>query len=155
VVEEHSNQVFTADNFFEIAKAYPFGMSKIGGEMIVRDPMFLGENQSMICAGEVPKGCFVEILHGDIESLVSAAKSAKTTAKESFQPTENTVMILIDCISRVLVMGDQFQEELAAVREDGTPLFGALTIGEIANNSDTCLEFHNKTAVVGFFERPL
>jgi hypothetical protein len=55
---------------------------------------------------------------------------------------------VIDCISRSLFLGTDFQRELAAI-DDGLPMVGALTLGEIANSGRDFLEFYNKTAVVG------
>jgi hypothetical protein len=52
-----------------------------------------------------------------------------------------------DCISRALFLEDRLGEELAAAAGGGD-LFGAMTLGEIANSSRAYLEFYNKTAVV-------
>jgi hypothetical protein len=43
---------------------------------------------------------------------------------------------------------DSFQEELKAVKTPNKALFGALTLGEVANSGSDYLEFYNKTAVV-------
>ena len=59
-----------------------------------------------------------------------------------------SAVFFIDCISRVLFLKDRFPEEIHAVRHKGLPLFGACTIGEIANSGKDYLEFYNKTAVV-------
>ena len=63
----------------------------------------------------------------------------------------NGFHMFIDCISRVLFLEKDFEKELAAVYDPKYPLFGALTIGEIANNKHDYLEFYNKTSVVGSF----
>jgi hypothetical protein len=54
-------------------------------------------------------------------------------------------------VSRHLILGTSFEEELAAFREpmgQGVPLFGCLTYGEIAAFGREVPQFHNKTAVV-------
>jgi len=56
--------------------------------------------------------------------------------------------LVFDCISRALFLQDHFAQELAAVAQGQSPLFGALTIGEIANSGRSYLEFFNKTTVV-------
>ena len=58
-------------------------------------------------------------------------------------------IFLIDCISRALFLGDDFIDEIKAVSEANTPMIGALSLGEIANNGREYLEFYNKTCVVG------
>jgi len=56
--------------------------------------------------------------------------------------------LFIDCISRVLFLGDNFQEEINAILQYNQNLVGALSLGEIANTSKEYLEFYNKTSVV-------
>ena len=154
VVEENSGQVFKEDIFFDIAKGFPFGISKLGTEKVVRDPFVVGENGSLICVGEVPEGSYVHILKGDYSSLVSAAKNALTLGVEAFKPkAKDKATFFIDCISRVLFLEDRFTDELNAVYKESVPLIGALTVGEIANSGKDYLEFYNKTSVVGVLER--
>jgi len=152
VVETHSGKTFTDNNFFEIAKAYPFGIGKFDSEVVVRDPLFLGDKGAMICVGEVPEGSFVHILHGKNDSLIAAASLARTRAHEAYPSPTHSMTLLIDCISRVLFLEDAFNEEIAAIKEKEAVLVGALTLGEIANNGKDALEFYNKTSVVGLFE---
>jgi len=149
-VAAHCDCLPTPDNFFEIAKAYPFGIGKFGAEVVVRDPLMVGEGGALVCVGEIPEGSFVHILHGRPDSLVAAAGLAKQRAEASFPGQRADWLLLIDCISRVLFLADDFGRELAAIR-DHRPLIGALTIGEIANSGLDCLEFYNKTVVVGAF----
>ncbi|WP_417579070.1 FIST signal transduction protein [Nitrincola sp.] len=151
VVEAHSGQVFNADNFYDLAKFYPFGINKLDAEMIVRDPLMLSTDQAMVCVGEVPEGSFVRILNGTEESLLAAAAEACKRAQAAHrQQTDHPVQLgcFIDCISRVLFEGDHLKNEIAKVSGD-YPLFGALTLGEIANSGKDYLEFYNKTAVLG------
>lgn len=153
IVEKHSGKTFTNDNFFDIAKGYPFGISKLGAEKIVRDPISPGENDSIVCVGEVPQDVFVHILNGNTESLVNAAKKALSLAEEGFSPEiEQQVTFFMDCISRVLFLEDEFTKELSAVATPPVPLIGALTLGEIANSGKDYLEFYNKTSVLGVLQ---
>lgn len=146
VVEKHSGKIFREDNFFDIAKAYPFGVSKIGSEKVVRDPIATQDN-SLICVGAIKFGDYVDILHSNTHDLVEAASDAFIQAKKDYEEKEFT--IFIDCISRVLFMEDEFNLELDAVSKDSKNLIGAMTLGEIANTGKEYLEFYNKTAVVG------
>jgi hypothetical protein len=148
VVEAHSGRRFVDTDFFSLAKAYPFGIAKLESEMIVRDPL-TAQEQSLVCVGEVPQGSFVRVLNGDRESLLAAARQARAMASEQIDPSKAGAQFFIDCISRVLFLGDRFSDELDAVRSTSVPTFGALTLGEIANNGRDYLEFYNKTAVVG------
>ena len=102
---------------------------------------------TVICLGEN------HILKGEIDSLVDAAGCAyKDAAKDIESESENKSIVFIDCISRVLFLEDDFDEELNAVYKEGLPMIGALTLGEIANSGKDYLEFYNKTAVVSIIE---
>ena len=150
VVEEHTETELTAAGFFETAKAYPFGVARLDGEQIVRDPFEVTEGDGLNCFGNIPEGEFVHILEGEPESLINAARHAGREAREPDTPAEG--LFFFDCISRVLYLEDQFERELSAVEVDDTPMVGALTIGEIANDGYGHLDYYNKTAVIGAIE---
>lgn len=150
LVEAHSGQELREDNFFDLAKSYPFGIAKLGTEMIVRDPLKVVNGAELLCVGEVPEGCFVKLLNGTSDSLIEAAAAARDQAKDGFQHSGDTTGLFIDCISRVLFLGDKITQELQAVGRE-TPVFGAFTLGEIANSGHDYLEFYNKTSVLGLF----
>lgn len=153
VVDQFSKSKISKFNFFEIAKQFPFGISRLETEKIVRDPFSVGENNSLICVGEVPEGVFVDILKGNSGTLINAAKKAYLLAEQnSHFKTDKKFVLFMDCISRVLFLEDKFEKEIDAVYNSKYPLFGALTIGEIANNRKDYLEFYNKTAVIGVIE---
>ncbi len=147
VVEALSHEKITEENFFNIAKSYPLGINKLSGEMVVRDPIMI-EDDALICVGDVATNSFVSILNGSKESLINAAKEAK----EDAHLEQKHFTFFIDCISRVLFMGDSFHEELDALYDEEVYFIGALTLGEIANNKKHYLEFYNKTAVVANIE---
>lgn len=150
-VESDAGQAFSEDNFFAIAKGYPFGINKLASEVVVRDPLMLDDTQAMVCVGEVPEGSFVRILKGSSESLIAAAGEAASLASKDWQTTQGQPPQLgcfIDCISRVLFMEDAILREFKQVSGD-YPLVGAMTLGEIANTGKDYLEFYNKTAVLG------
>jgi hypothetical protein len=151
VVEKASQKRFTDSNFFDISKSYPFGINKLSGEMVVRDPIVL-QDKALICVGEGPENTFVNILEGEKSSLISAAKEAYDESIDSLESDVKTFTLFIDCISRVLFLEDAFDDEIQAVYDKESTLVGALTLGEIANNKRHYLEFYNKTAVIAKIE---
>lgn len=153
-VEALSQKSFSENAFFDIAKGYPFGIYKMGADFVVRDPIGVHEDKGMICVGEMPENAFVHILTGDKQSLIEGAIQAKENALASYQLVHGPfdekkphLTLFIDCISRVLFLGDAFQEELDAVASQD--MVGALTLGELANTGQAYLELYNKTSVVG------
>lgn len=154
IVEAHSGKTFGGGNFFDIAKSYPFGISRLDSEDIVRGPFCAGADKSLACIGEVPQGALVSILKGDESSLIRAAVDAQEHALKAF-PTgcETGIEIFIDCIARALFLGDRFNEEIESVKQGNRPLVGACSIGQIANCGTEYLEFYNKAAVVAMLEQ--
>ncbi len=150
VVEANTGQVLNEANFFSIAKGFPLGISKLETEKVIRDPFKIVNGNQIKCIGEIQPGAFVSVMKGEVDSLVAAAKNALWIAQHDFRrETGGKVVLFMDCISRVLFLEDNFQQELNEVNQGNIPLIGALTIGEIANNGKDYLEFYNKTAVVG------
>jgi len=153
VVEAHSGTPFVSLPFFDIAKAYPFGIAKMGSERVVRDPLTLDGDQNLICVGEVPEGAYVDILHAKPDDLIRAAGLALVRARNNFPSSAKPGLgLFMDCMSRVMFLGDDFSAELEAVSIPGLEIVGACTIGEIANSGQDYLEFYNKTSVMAFLE---
>jgi hypothetical protein len=149
VLADENGVEITQENFFDVAKAFPFGINRLGSEKIIRDPISVTENGDLVCVGEIPDGSFVDVMTGDTKSLVQAAAAALKQGKSSCKAqSANATTFFIDCISRVLFLEDEFKQELDAVYDETMPLVGALTLGEIANSGDGYLEFYNKTAVI-------
>lgn len=152
----------TRERFFEVAKAYPFGISRMEQELVVRDPFSVNDRGALVCVGSVPRGAFVHVLKGDEDSLIAAAGDARErstinrerlAARRAPDHVERpTTRFFFDCISRVLFLGERFSEELRAVHHGSSALVGVCSIGEVANNGDSFLEFYNKTAVVADIE---
>lgn len=150
IVENHSGREFNESNFFQIAKSYPLGVSKIDGEQIVRDPIMRKEG-SLLIIDAIEEGEYISVLHGDIDSLLAGAKKAKEFALSKQDNSMNLSRIFcIDCISRALFMQSDFNKELEIIAEN-TEVNGILSIGEIANSKDSFLEIYNKTIVVGIW----
>jgi len=147
VVDQHTYEPINENNFFNISKSFPFGINTLSDEKIVRDPIILNGTE-MVCVGNVEEGIYVDILQGNKDELVKAAKDAADISQENMH-FENDFTLFIDCISRVLFLEEDFDNEIKAVYRDNIPLVGALTFGEIANSGRDYLEFYNKTSVVG------
>jgi hypothetical protein len=149
IIEEHTGKNFDFGDFFNATKSYPFGIQKLNDEMIVRDP-FQTQEERIFLLDDIEEGSFVQVLYGDLDSLIDGAGEAREAATKTNSTRGNT--LIIDCISRVLFMGDHLEHELRALDPQANA-FGALTLGEIANSGDSYLDVYNKTAVVGIIEQ--
>jgi hypothetical protein len=151
VVEADSGRSFSDTEFFALAKAYPFGLDRLKNKVVVRDPLFLNGNR-LVCVGEVPVNHLVYILKGDVENLLEASRQCARDVGQA----RASLALLFDCISRSLFLQDRFPEEIANISAslpEGVPLVGALSLGEIADTGNICLELFNKTIVLGVLGR--
>ncbi len=148
-ISKHSNKYITENNFFEIAKSYPFGITKFDSECIVRDPIKV-TNEIIECVGVIKTGIYVNILHGDCQMLLDAAEQAIKKALYGIDQNVIEFTFIVDCISRSLFLEKEFIKELNSIKTNikSVPLFGVLSIGEIANNGKEYMDFYNKTIVI-------
>jgi len=156
-VEEHAKATFNDHNFFDIAKGYPFGIVKDNSKsIVVRDPLKVNEDNELVCVGELENNMLVNILNGNNNSLINAAKEA--CEESAFNSGKPNKAIVINCISRVLFLEGEFSKELEIInttiqeKHPNISVSGALTLGEISSSGQGFLEFYNKTVVVGLFE---
>ena len=115
-----------------------------------RAPLSVGDDGSLSCAAEVPKGAGVCILDGSRRDLVAAARRAALEARERLGGARPAGVLLFDCICRGAILGEDFDQEVRAIRDvfPGVPMAGFLTYGEIARYSGRLDGWHNTTAVV-------
>ena len=146
ILSEHCGKEVEKSDLAQMFGSYPFGIAKLDAEMVVRDP-YKVEDEKLITLDMVEQGSYVTVLYGNLESLLSGADKARSLACDNIEKQSSTNIFLVDCISRVLFMGDKYEEELKCL-DPHKNSFGALTLGEIANNGDAYLEIYNKTAVV-------
>jgi hypothetical protein len=150
-VSRDQNKNFEAHNFFESSKSYPFGIYRENEEDIVRDPISVTDQGGLVCVGEVPENALLHILKGEPANLIGAAQKAAEEVR--LKNKDNKQVFLVDCISRVIFLEDDFSKELEAARQGlkltvESDLEGILSLGEIASLGDGSLIFYNKTFVI-------
>lgn len=121
------------------------------GQLIrARAPLAVGEDGSLSCAADIPEGASVCILDGHRESMLAAARRAAEEAKATLQGAVPAGILLFDCVCRGMILKEDFQQEIDAVRSvfGDVPLAGFLTYGEIARYRGNMDGWHNTTAVV-------
>lgn len=149
VIQSKTNQILTQAVFFELAKSFPLGLITLEGELFVRDPIQTN-GAYLECVGNVPVNSMVYLLKGDPEKMILATQQTAQAVAEQGQPE---TLLLFDCISRDLFMGDAITSELQAIQHSfpDTCLVGAMTLGEIANTSCGSIRLLNKSTVLGAF----
>ena len=150
-----SGKQINPDNFFSIAKSYPFGITKEHSEYVVRDPLLVNKNGELVCVGEIVENTVLDILKGEPNTLINAAKKASLQAVGYGRKFSSA--LIFDCISRTLFLESDFNLELEGVIEvlkDNNcdlEIEGALSLGEISSAGQGFLEFFNKTFLISLF----
>jgi hypothetical protein len=111
---------------------------------------------SIMLAGEVKEGSFVRLMHAKTPSLVDGALRAGEDATAGLSPEvkqHTTLGILVSCVGRKAVMGDDANDEVAAVKEvfgDNSTLTGFYSYGEICpySQGNKVSALHNQTMTV-------
>lgn len=156
LVRCHAQEALSAADVFAMARSYPLGIARLDHGHIVRDPLYLTAESHLVCAGEVPQGAFLEVLHGSQESLLQAAATACAQARshaEEAWSAPPALCLAMDCISRSQFLGPGFDRELAVLHTPGVPMAGACSIGEIVNIGRRRLDFHNKACALAYLEQ--
>ncbi len=155
IIEQDAGIQLTADRLLDVAKSYPLGMLKYDGEIILRAPFNVGEENSLLLASEMPENSVLVVTKGYPDKLIAAAGIATEQAKIAFESKKKISpgkALIVDCIARALFLDDRFNDELKIIANKAGSdvfLFGFLSLGEIASTGDKYIELYNKTVVVG------
>ena len=138
----------TRDKFPEWGMRYPLGIPDIHGNYLIRDPISVNDDKSIDLVTEIPTNAVANIMEGNVTDLIETARTvAKLVSKKVAEPQ---LALIFDCISRYLLMGEEFEEELRAIRNAigmKVPILGALSFGEVGSYANVP-QFHNKTVTI-------
>jgi hypothetical protein len=128
----------------EPAPTRALGVASLTGDFVVRD-VLRASADGLSCVGEVPAYGRVYLLEGDAPQLVAAAAAGARSLEGMPGPR-----LILDCVSRVAVLGAAVNDELRALRGTARsgPAAGAWTVGEIAGGQGRPIAFLNKSLVI-------
>ena len=113
------------------------------------------ENQSMTFAGDMPEGCYAQLMKANFNRLVDGAINAAEVNNAQLAGRSAELAILISCIGRKLVLKQRIEEETEGVADvlgKQVTLTGFYSYGEIApHGAFTRCELHNQTMTVTTF----
>lgn len=123
---------------------------------IVRTILSIDEvNQTMTFAGDMPQGAHVRLMKANFDKLIDSAGQAASDASTVLGTTKPGLVLLISCVGRKLVLDNRIDEEVEAALdyfEEGTPIIGFYSYGEISPNKEgTCSDLHNQTMTITTF----
>jgi hypothetical protein len=115
--------------------AYPLGVhSDAADQWLLRNVVSFGEDDSLLCTGEVPQGSWLQLMIGSRELAMEAAQRA---AQQAIRALNRVAIVLIfDSVVRRKLLGPRHAAlEIARIRQaigPSTPLAGCYTYGEQA-----------------------
>lgn len=116
----------------------------------LRVPLAVQEDDSVICAANVPVDATACIMTTTPAQAAEAAAWATRSALEQLEGNEPAVALVFDCVATRLRLGQEFGAELDAVQKElgEVPMAGFNSYGQIAQTEGQFSGFHNCTAVV-------
>lgn len=148
-VKAQYNVEITAENFYQYAVHFPFGIIRADSEILVRIPVALMDDGSLFCIGEIPPNAILTLLEAP---QVSSVHTAEMLAAHYTAPLGNERLLIFYCAGRRLHLGiESAQDELHSLvtQLGNAPLFGALSLGEIGSSKCGGYPlFHNAALVL-------
>lgn len=134
---------------------YPFAILKNNQDTtgLIRTILAVDEaTGSLTFAGDIPQGGIVRLMQSKSQGLVEGARGAANLAKTA-KNAGDSLGILISCVGRKLVMGNDIEDEVEAVRSvfGENTLTGFYSYGEIcAENGFAECQLHNQTMTITY-----
>jgi len=114
------------------------------------------QDGSLTFAGDIPEGSTVRLMHSKTAALVDGAQQAGELALSTSQGGgSDSLAILVSCVGRKLVMGDDVDDEVAVVKAAFGPramIAGFYSYGEIGalGHGDKKTVLHNQTMTITY-----
>ncbi len=130
------------------AVSYPMGMKAKGvEEIMIRVPLAVADDGSIVCGAEVVEGSEVTLMVGTLSTALWAAEDTTNKAMAGMEGTKKRVIFVFNCVARKILLGERGNEEIALLKTIGgenTEIFGFYSYGQIAplkppaENINTC-----------------
>ena len=119
----------------QLARLYALGIAQEGQEMLVRSAVHVEVDGSFRMNAPIPEDAEAQLLVGNMESCVAAARQAAQAALEGMHGAKPLMAILLVDIAWQYLFESRSDEFVKAVLEelDGIPLVGAYTMGQAAS----------------------
>jgi hypothetical protein len=124
-----------------------------GAPGVVRTVLGVREEEgALVFAGDIPVGSHAQLMKANFDRLVDGAAGAADVSCGALAGERPELAILISCVGRKLVLGQQIEEEIESAREvlgAGVPTIGFYSYGEISPFTPTArCELHNQTMTI-------
>ena len=150
---DHANDIKKALSL--TAVTYPLGMKTDSDQIMIRVPLAVKDDGSIVCGAEVLEGSEIRLMIGTREDAISAAEETirKVINKVS---GEKRVLFISDCVARKILFGTHKEEELTMLKNivgENTKIFGFYSYGQIAPLDNPPRDVN--TCDPGFYEQSI
>ncbi len=120
----------------------------ISAEPIIRAPLSINDDGSVVLAGKVRAGAKAYIMKMTLESLYEGAKNSIEQAMAGIDG-EPAGAFIFSCAARLANIGpENYIKEVQTIKNElNAPILGFNTYGEIAKQTGEIMGFHNTTVV--------
>ncbi len=124
-----------------ISYLYPIGINiSDEEEYLLRNILFIRDDGSLVCRGDIPAGSQVRLMIGTRGSCLAAAEEATKEAKQALamqafpKHASASIIFIFNSVSRLYLLGRQITKELEIIKSQfpATPIIGLCTYGEQA-----------------------
>jgi len=136
----------TRKNFYRLGVHFPFGIVRASGEPLVRIPVSIEPDGSLLCVGEIPDNAMLtlfEATNPDTNNMMERLASR-------MGHLQSEAVFTFFCAGRQQHLGKHAVTEIdvLARRFSPLPLFGALSIGEIGPSYKGAFPLFHNAAVI-------
>lgn len=106
------------------------------------------QDQSMTFAGDIPNHSEIFLMRSGLSDLITASKLSVETGLKSLKNTHPILSLVVSCVGRRLVLGEQTEEELTAILDHlpkDSVQTGFYSYGELAPGKTGFCDLHNQT----------
>ncbi len=136
---------------------FPLSISAVndnhGDKSLVRTILSINETEkSLTFAGDIPQGCYAQLMRANFDRLISSAGETSTIAvkmiSNDIKQDQQILSIAISCVGRKLALGSKVDEETQLVLEmlpSNSQQIGFYSYGELSPYTTGVCDLHNQT----------
>ena len=131
LVRSQYNVEITRDNFYQYGVHFPFGIMRMDGEAVVRIPIALEDDGSLVCVGEIPENSMLTLM----EAVTPGSNETVQAILKEITPGQDDLILSFYCAGRRMHLDDKANSEFVHLSQQLQPsnIIGALSLGEIGS----------------------
>lgn len=149
IIREQYAVELTKENFYDFAVHFPFGLVT-AMDVLVRIPVGLGDDESIVCVGEIAANSMLRLLKAPTLGESLCAHDIAVMLKSDTLEAAAKSLLTFYCAGRRMHFGAEAVTEVMQIHNvmGQVPMYGALSLGEIDTLDDFDYpRFHNAAVV--------